>query len=178
MKIAKIRKKEEKKKESVTEEYSLKGMMKILVILLIIFGVFYFITTLLVKTSEDENDNSNVVVDSSKITVSQLLNRNDEEYYVIATKKSLYESSYVKTDYIEIYNNYINQYKQEENSLSFYYIDLDDALNKKYLSDKLNITNEISEIKLNDEILFKIKNGKIEKTYVGKDKIMDKLSRL
>jgi len=178
MKIAKIRKKEEKKKESVTQEYSLRGMIKILAILLIIFGILFFITILLVKPSEDKNNGGNVVVDSSKITISQLLNRNEEEYYVIATKKSLYESSYIDTNYIDMYNNYINKYKQEENSLSFYYIDLDDALNKKYLSDKLNIKNEISEIKLNDEVLFKIKNGKIEKTYVGKDEIIDKLSRL
>lgn len=177
MKIAKIRKKEEKKKESVIQEYSLKGMIKIVAILLIIFVVFYFITTLLVKPSEDSS-NGAVVVDSSKITISQLLNRSEEEYYVIATKKSLYESSYIDTNYIEMYNNYINKYKQQENSLSFYYIDLDDALNKKYLSKDLNITNQISEIKLNDEVLFKIKDGKIEKTYVGKNKIIDKLSRL
>ena len=33
-------------------------------------------------------------------------------------------------------------------------------------------------MKLNDDVLFRIKDGKISKTYIGKDKIIDKLSTL
>ena len=50
--------------------------------------------------------------------------------------------------YIEFYNNYINAYKQETDSLQFYYVDLDSALNKKYFSDELNITDDFSKLKL------------------------------
>ena len=57
-------------------------------------------------------------------------------------------------------------------------IELDNALNKKYYSEDSNITNDLLELKLNDEVLFKIKDGKIEKTYEGKDKIIEKLSKL
>lgn len=178
MKVAKI-KKESKKDQLIQEEtYSIKNLIKILIILLLIFGVFYFITTLFVKEKNVNDGNSTGVIDNSKITLSQILSQKENEYYVIATKKSLYDSSYIKTNYIGLYNEYINKYKQKEDSLAFYFVDLDNALNKKYLSDKLNIVDEISELKINDEVLFKIKNKKIEKSYVGKDKIIDKLSRL
>jgi len=42
----------------------------------------------------------------------------------------------------------------------------------------LNISNEISELKLNDETLFKIKNGKIEEYFVGSKEILKALSTL
>lgn len=176
MKKAVIKKKE-KEQVKPTEEYTLKNMIKIVVTILLIFVVFYFATSLFIKPVETKNNN-NVVFDSTKITLSQLLTRKEKEYYVIATKKSLYESSYIKTNYIDIYNNYINKYKQKEDSLKFYHVDLDDSLNKQYISDELNITDEITNLKINDEILLKIKDGKIEKTYVGKEEIIDKLSRL
>ena len=177
MKKARIKKQEEQKVVKFQEEYSLKQILKIILIILILFGLFYFITTLVVRTSKPE-ENSNVVIDSSKITLGQLLTREYDEYFVMAFKESLYGSSYIKANYIEIYNNYIKKYKQGEKSLPFYYIDLDDGLNKKYFSNELNITDDISKLKLNDEVLFKIKNKKIEKAYIGKDEIIDKLSRL
>ena len=178
MKVAKIKKSSVKEQPVLEETYSIKSMIKILIILLLIFTLFYFVTTFLVKDRKIEGDNSTAVIDTSKITLSQLLSQKEKEYYVITTKKSLYDSSYIETNYIGLYNEYINKYSQDEESLKFYYVDLDDALNKKYLSTELNITKEISELKLNDEVLFKIKNNKIEKTYVGKEKIIDKLSRL
>lgn len=178
MKVAKIKSKKTTKNIETKEEYSIKNMFKIVLIILIVFGVFYFITTLLIDRRKVEDSNSQAVIDSSKITLSQILNRVDEEYYVIATRKSLYESSYVETNYIQLYNNYINKYKQKENAYPVYYVDLDNALNKKYIGEEMNITNEISELVLNDEVLFKIKSGKIEKTYIGKEEILDKLSRL
>lgn len=176
MKKAKI-KKQQHKEIIVNEEYSIKGMLKILLILIIIFGTFYFVTTLLIKPKV-ENKNNPVVIDSSKIIMNQLFTRPNKEYYVIAIKESLYGSVYQKTNYTEIYNNYIKKYKNKEETLPFYYINLDDALNKKYFGEKLNISDDITNMQLNNEVLFKIKNGKIEKKYVGKDAIINKLSKL
>lgn len=180
MKVAKI-KRQEQKQEIYSEEYSFKNMIKILIVILILYGTFYFITTLLVK-NKNNNNNENVSeivdMDKSKIIVSQLLNRTEDEYYVLATKESLYNNSYIEFNYVNIYKEYINKYLNKENPLPFYYVDLDSALNKKYISDEVNITNEISNIKINDEILFKIKDNKIERYYIGKDRIIDKLSRL
>lgn len=178
MKKAKIIKKVEPKIIENDEAYSIKNIIKILSILVCLFFTFYTITFFLVKDRKVNNDNVQSVIDTSKIIMSQILNRNEEEYYVIATKPSLYSSSYVDTNYINLYNNYINTYKQKEDALMFYYVDLDSALNKNYFGNSLNIVDDISELKVNDEILFKIKNSKIEKTYIGKSNILDKLSRL
>ena len=110
----------------------------------------------------------------TKITLNNLLNRKSDEYYVLATK----QSENPQANYTQLYNNYINAYKTKENALPFYNVDLSDAINKNYLSNKLNITNEITELKLNDEILFRIKNGEIKEYFVGKTKILDALSKI
>ena len=172
MKTARIRRKEEKKVELNNEEYSIKSMVKIIIIISILFCLFYFITTLIVKPNEKAE--SEVSLNENEILVSQLLNRQKDEYYVLAYKNSLYKNK----GYMEVYNLYINQYLQKDEFLPFFYIDLDNALNKKHYSEDSNITNDLLELKLNDEVLFKIKDGKIEKTYEGKDKIIEKLSKL
>ena len=178
MKVAKVKEKKNNNREKHEETYNLKSMIKILLCIVIIFMAFYVITNIIVSNRKSEPDNNVTVVDFSKITLSQLLSREEDEYFVIATMASLYNSTYIDTNYINLYNQYINNYKQKEESYAFYYVDLDNALNKNYISDKLNITDDLSKLQLNDEVLFKIKNGSIEKTYIGREKILDKLSRI
>lgn len=178
VKTARIRKKQIKEKKVEQQEYSLKSMIIILLIISVVFGLFYFLTMFLAKPATNEEQTQSVI-DDSNITINQLLNRNEDEYYVLAIKESLYnKGGYIQTDYIKIYNSYINKYTEKDNSLKFYYIDLDNALNKNSFGEKLNITQDLEKLILNDEVLFKIKKGKIEKTYIGKDKIIDKLSRI
>lgn len=176
MKTARIRnsnKKEDKK--DINNEYSMKKMIIITIIIMAVFLAFYFVTDLIVEPIVEEDIDTPVVLDSSKITMGNLLNRKDSEYYVLATKNSLYSSS---TNYEEIYNSYINDYNKKDNSLKFYKVDLDDALNKSYLSEELNITDDLSSLRLNDEVLFKIKDSKIENYYVGSKQIIEELSNL
>ena len=161
------------------DSYSLKDLILIIIVLVVILGMFYLITVLIVKPAKDSNINNSVTeIDYTKITLNNLLNRKEEEYYVLATKESLYAAISSDINYTQLYNNYISEYSSLENALPFYNIDLDDALNKNYVSNELNISNDISEIKLNDEVLFKIKNGKIDKYFVGNSKILKALSDL
>lgn len=178
MKVARIRENKDEKREKQEEKYTFKSLIKIIICISLIFVVFYFITNFILDNKQEEKDDSVTVVDFSKITLSQILNREEDEYFVIATMSSLDNSSYLDTNYKNLYNQYINSYKQKEESYPFYYVDLDNALNKNYISNELNITNDLSKLKLNDEVLFKIKNGSIEKTYIGREEILDKLSRL
>ena len=172
-KLIKQTKKEEKQMEK--DSYSLKNLVSIIIIIVIILGVFYLITTLVIDPVEVNNTNNSITdIDSTKITLNNLLNRNENEYYVLATK----ENDNNKINYLELYNNYINTYSSKENALPFYNVDLKDALNKNYIAEELNISNEISELKLNDETLFKIKNGKIEEYFVGSKEILKALSTL
>lgn len=176
-KLVNIAKKENVKKESYS--YSLKNFILIILILLVILGVFYILTTLLVKPVKQNNtDNSVTKIDHTKITLNNLLNRSADQYYVLAIKESLYKGANSNINYTQLYNNYINEYSSLENSLPFYKVDLDDALNKNYIGDKLKVSNEISKIKLNDEVLFKIKDGEIDEYFVGNSEILEELSSL
>lgn len=176
MKKAKLAKNNKKQETQIEKDsYSLKSFLFILLVLVIILGIFYFITTLVVKpVNPTDNDNGVTIIDETKITLSNLLNRKEKEYYVLAIK----ENNNKDANYQTLYNNYINEYKKQEESLTFYNINLDDALNKNYISDELNISNDLSELTVNDDILFKIKDNKIEEYFVGSKNILKQLSTL
>ena len=175
MKKAKLVKNNKKQEIIEKDSYSLKSFLLIILVLVIILGIFYFITTLVVKpVNPTDNDNGVTIIDETKITLNNLLNRKEKEYYVLATK----ENNNTQADYQMLYNNYINEYKKQEQSLTFYNVNLDDALNKVYISDKLNISDDLSELKVNDDILFKIKDNKIEEYFAGSKDILKELSTL
>lgn len=175
MKKAKLVKNNKKQEIIEKDSYSLKSFLLIILVLVIILGIFYVITTLVVKpVNPTDNDNGVTIIDETKITLNNLLNRKEKEYYVLATK----QNNNTQANYQTLYNNYINEYKKEEKALTFYNINLDDALNKGYISDKLNISNDLSELKVNDDILFKIKDNKIEEYFAGNKNILKQLSIL
>jgi len=176
MKVAKIKKQKDKKVEVVNESYSFMTMLKLVLVILITFIAFYLITYFVVKDKKGETVVNEVTeIDSSMITFSGLLNRKESEYYVLAYDSKIDND---KTNYIALYDNYINNYSSKEDSLAFYKIDIRDALNKAFVGEDMNISDELEKLTVNDEVLFKIKDGKIEKTYIGNEKIIDKLSRL
>lgn len=175
MKKAKLVKNNKKQEIIEKDSYSLKSFLLIILVLVIILGIFYFITTLVVKpVNPTDNDNGVTIIDETKITLNNLLNRKEKEYYVLATK----QNNNTQANYQTLYNNYITEYKKQEGALTFYNINLDDALNKGYISDKLNISNDLSELKVNDDILFKIKDNKIEEYFAGSKNILKELSTL
>ena len=175
MKKAKLVKNNKKQEIIEKDSYSLKTFLLIILVLVIILGIFYLITTLVVKpVNPTDNDNGVTIIDETKITLNNLLNRKEKEYYVLATK----QNNNAQANYQTLYNNYINEYKKQEGVLTFYNVNLDDALNKGYISDKLNISNDLSELKVNDDILFKIKDNKIEEYFAGSKNILKQLSTL
>lgn len=175
MKKAKLVKNNKKQEIIEKDSYSLKSFLLIILVLVIILGIFYFITTLVVKpVNTIDNNNRVTIIDETKITLNNLLNRKEKEYYVLATK----QNNNAQANYQTLYNNYINEYKKQENALTFYNVNLDDALNKGYISNKLNISNDLSKLKVNDDILFKIKDNKIEEYFAGSKNILKELSTL
>lgn len=177
MKAAKLRKvKNETKNEIINDEYSIQKMIKITLILIVVFGAFYLITYFVVNNRKEDKASTYTVIDSSKILLSNIFSKSEEEYYVLATMPSKYSSNYQMVDYNKLYDEYVNKYKQSDDSVTFYYVDLDDALNKNYIGKETVISNDLSELKVNDDVLFKIKNKEIENSYVGKDEIIAELS--
>ena len=127
MKKAKIKKVEKKEKNIQNDTYSFKNLVLITLILVALFFIFYLITTLFVKPVEKNVSNNSITqINLNKITINNLLSQKENEYYVIATKNP--KNS--KANYLELYNKYIEAYKKIEESLSFYNVNLDDAINK------------------------------------------------
>ncbi len=181
MKKAKITKQLKKKEKPIeTSEYSLKNLVIIIVSLLVIFALFYLITTLIVKpASKDYLDNSNEYqFNFTKIILNHLLDRPEDEYYVIAVKKSDSSEVNQNANYKVIYSKYIQDYRSKEDALTFYNVDLSELINKSYVKDETNITDNLNELTLSDDVLFKIKKGKIDKYYVGSENIIKALSDL
>ena len=173
-------KKKTNKNIEMQNDISFKKLIITTLAVAIVFFVFYFITALVVKPVKKANNNNSTITksDDSEILLNHLLDRKEEKYYVLATKKSLYDAYSSQTNYIELYKNYINQYKSKEESLSVYFVDLDNSMNKAYISDESNIVNDLSTLKLNDETLFKIENGEIKESYIGNKNIIEALSKL
>ena len=159
-------------KELITDEssFQIKNLIIVIIIILAIFIAFYFITKYVLINKKDNNPVQESVIQNEKIIFGQLFNRNDREYYVLAYK----ENSKSK----DIYNKYIDKYKQKENHLAFYEINLNEAFNKKFISDSSNITNDINTLTVNDETLFKISDGEIEEYKVGSSNINSYLKEI
>ncbi len=181
MKVAKLRdtnKKDNKKVNKIEEEkYSLKSFIVILLILSITFGLFYYITYLVVGGQKKDN-NPTQIVNADQILLNQMLTMAENEYYVIATKSESKLNGYSSIDYEELYEKYIKDYSSKENSIKFYYVDLNDTMNKSFVGEKLVVKNDLTDLKINDDVLFKIKDSKIEFYRAGHEAIIDYLSKL
>lgn len=164
------------KQQPVTldDNYQAKNMFIIIIIMVVLLVPLYFITTLVLNnnkdTKEEVTEKTPVTIQSEKILVGQLLNRPNSSYYVIAYKKD--------NKMITLFDNYINDYKKNEDHLEVYKIDLDDGLNKGYISDTTNITEELKDLKISDTTLFKIVDGKIDSYYVGNNDVIDALKEI
>lgn len=153
----------------------LKGMIITIGIIIIVLIPLYFVTTLVIEKKDNNSttpeEDKVVEIQTEKILVGQLLNRPNDEYLVLAYKKD--------NKMLSIFNNYLNDYKNKgDDALTVYRIDLDDGLNKAYISDSTNITSDLKELKISDTVLFKIVDGEIDSYYVGNTEVVNYLKEI
>ena len=176
MKVARIKEKKVEKNNKIEisqNEYSIKKIILTLVIVAAVFFLFYFITILIVKPNEKTQDENKtpVILDPTLITLNHLLDRKENEYYVLASKSD------TKPNFNDIYDGYLSDYKNKEEALKVYKVDLSDSFNDSYKGET-NITNDLGELKVNEDVLFKIKDKSIVEHYIGSTDIIDALSKL
>ena len=152
------------------DSFKVKSVFIILVIITIILVSFYFITKYVLEHKKDNTPTVESVIDREKIMFGQLFSRGDSEYYVIA-----YNESGKSKD---IYNKYITKYNSKDNHIKVYEINLDDAFNKSFVSSKSNIVEDIDNLKVSGDTLFKIKDKKIEEYKEGTSDISSYLKEL
>lgn len=136
------------------------------VIVLLIFGIYLFTDKFI-----DKSDYSNTIpgdINYDKATIGTMLNRTEKDYYVIIYNSTKPEATY--------FSSIINKYKNEEDSLKIYFVDLNNKLNAKYYNidndNKSNVeAKNINDLDLSDITLLQVKDGKIVKYIEKTDEI-------
>lgn len=163
---------------TIDDNYKAKNMFIIIIVMVVLLVPLYFITSIVLNNKQTTNEkvdsssenNTTVEIQKEKILVGQLLNRNETSYYVIAYKRDNKMNT--------LFDTYIKDYNKKEDHLQVYKIDLDDGLNKGYIGETTNITDELKSLKLSDTTLFKIEEGKIANYYVGNNDVVEVLKEI
>ncbi len=162
-----------KKVVKVSNEETEMKIRTLLIIFTIIIALcigLYFLTekVILKKDRESSSETPEVVEGSRNILLSNLLKQSNKEYYVLVYD---YKDKYVSF-FKELIDGYRDDYK-----VKLYTSDLNERLNKKYLSEKGNSKAETTEdLKINGPTLIKVIDKKITKYIEGEPKIKAELS--
>ncbi len=170
--IEKNKSEKAKKTEIIVNNDELSRLIKIILIVTAVFLIFYGITTLVTKNKKIQQlENTNPIIQYDEILLGNLFDQPNNEYYVLVTVDD--------DQYSSAYSTYLSTYKSKEKAIRFYTSNLDSGFNKSYKSDesKINISN-LTELKLKDSTLLKIKNNKIVSAYEGNSKIIEHLKAL
>ena len=106
-------------------------------------------------------------VQDVKILCGSILNRKESEYYVLGYQ--------MKEDNASLYETVIEKYNGASNKLKLYKLDLSNSRNNICLGDSLNITSDVSNLKLTIPTLIKVKDGKIVESYTSYETIKNVL---
>ncbi len=147
----------------------------IIILAIVIIGILavYLLTRIFVTKDLFNNKESSKTsvpgeVNYNITLIGSMLNLPEEEYYVMITDTSVPESIY--------YNNIMTTYAQNEDALKVYLADLDNELNKSYISDQENLkTSDLTKFKVKGTTLVKVKKGKVEETFTADEKIVEEL---
>jgi len=169
-------KKAEKIKFQTSEQEEFKSLLIVILVVIICVAGIYLITRAFVtkdlfqddSTTEDEVTAG--TIDYEVAIMGQILNRPYDEYYVVIYDKEA--GDYINDMYTLTYS-----YGQLDDHLHMYVVDLSNEMNKQYYDpDNVNTdAKSLSEIKVGDITLLKIKNGVISKYIVDYAKMESEL---
>ena len=156
------------------QDEMIKFAVVILVVLLCVGAVYLFTRAFVTKdlfenTPETQEAVKEGVVNYDVAIMGQLLNRPYKQYYAI-----IYDS---EGDYSTDMYKLVYAYVKKKDAKHIYTIDLSNELNKSYY-DKENVNKnatQLSEMKVGDITLVKVKNGKIDKYIVDYAKMQKEL---
>ena len=150
------------KKEAVQTKNEISELRKLaytFASIVAIFLIFYGIAYLKTNKGIKNNDNVEKTIQYEEIILGNLLNRNETSYYVLVYND--------QKDYNTLYNTLITEYEKEENALPIFYIDMNNAFNEPFKNEVNDFSNNVSELKIKEDVLFLIKDSKISAHYTG-----------
>ena len=132
----------------------IKSLIIITVVVVVIAVGLFFLTNYL----NNKKTSNNTKIDYNTCIVGNMFNRPYNEYYVF-----LYSSTDKNAS---TYKGLITSYKDKDDALKIYYVDMNDKFNAAYLSEASNKKpTDVNEIKIKESALILIKDGKVEKYY-------------
>lgn len=147
--------------------------------LLIIIGAvcvvmlaFYFITEFVLKNKKDDSKEPEIKIEPTiqyeQILMGSLFNQNEDDYYVLV---------YDEDDkLIDIYNQYLQTYKNSEDPVKVYKVNLSEDFNKTYINEESYLYgSDITKIKVTGTTLIRISEKEIYKAFEGYDEIISRL---
>ena len=143
-----------------------KKFVYILIGVIIVTVLLYVVTVKYLKVDNPTPESTETTISYTSVNAGNVFNRPYDNYYVFA-----YDT---KGDNANYYGNILSTYQNESSSKKIYSMDLNLAINKKYVSDKSNKkAANTSELSIKDPTLIEIKNGKIVNYYDTEDAIMN-----
>lgn len=143
-------------------------MIKVFAIVVLALVSFYFIFAIYngeISFGKKDDEEEEVTIQNIKILAGSTFNRIDSEYYVLFYD---FEGNNA-LNCLAIYN----LYNQKEEHLKMYVVDLNNAFNKTYVVDSIDLVNvnSASELKVMDASLIKVKDGKAEFVISGNEEL-------
>ena len=136
--------------------------------IILVFLIFYGIAYLKMNNKTKAEDEIVQSIQYEEILVSNILKQNKDNYYVL-----IYND---EKDYNNYYYYYVQAYKKNENSLYVYLTDIQNSFNSVYKADTSNLNvDDISKIRIKEDTLLKISNGRIVSYYEGMENIVNNL---
>lgn len=143
-------------------------------LIVIVIGIYFFTRAFVTKDLFDNNEGTDYtpgVIDNTAAIVGNMLSRPENEYYVAIFDFENYEISY--------YNSIISKYVNSKDALKFYYVDLGNELNSKYIATDEDVVSKnfknLESLKLGDITIIKIKKGKVTKFLTTEEDIRKEL---
>jgi len=159
------------KVSKINEGNEILNLIKLTIVVSLIVGIFYVITLFVNKKEEiAEEEKTPATIQYDNILVGNILTQPNKKYYVLVTNEDVNK---------KVYEAYLSNYRNIENSIRVYYSDLENPLNSKFLKEESNFKiKNITEIAFKESTLLLIENKKISKTYEGNEKIMEILKEI
>lgn len=143
-------------------------IVRTVAIIVIIFCAFYFLTLFLTNrdnSSSSTNTSKDTSISYSNIIAGRSFSMPEDEYLVL-----YYDFS--DTTLTSSLNTMTNTYISKDSHLTVYYVDMSDALNKKYVSENSNTSPvSVSDLAINGPTVIHFVNGSVTEYIEGEEEI-------
>lgn len=161
--------------KNINNDNEVLSFIKILITVAIIFCVFYILTVFINKKDDSDNNYSNnnttkAEIQYDEILIGNIFKQSNESYYVLIEN--------IEDPNVKVYETYLSLYEESENSKRYYTAVLNNIFNIKFLSEKSNLTNDISKFSVSNTTLLEISKGKIKNAYETNDDILSLLKEI